>query len=45
MKLAPEDHDAIECAMLAMQVLTQDGVGGKLLTGALGLDPADVLNA
>ena len=33
-KIAPKDHDAIACAMLAMQLLAEEGVGTKLLTGA-----------
>ena len=32
-KLGPEVHDAIACAMLAMQLLTEKGVVSNLLTG------------
>ena len=35
-KLAPVDPDAIACAMIAMQLLAQGGVGSKLLNRGLG---------
>lgn len=45
-KLALEDHAAVSCATQNfMQSLAEDGVGTKWMTGALGLDPSDILKA
>ena len=43
-KLALEDHAAVACATQNfMQSLAEDGVGTKWMTGALGIDPAEIL--
>ena len=45
-KLALEDHAAVSCATQNfMTSLAEDGVGTKWMTGALGLDPSDILKA
>mmetsp|Transcript_21146 Transcript_21146/g.32068 ORF Transcript_21146/g.32068 Transcript_21146/m.32068 type:complete len:205 (+) Transcript_21146:235-849(+) len=45
-KLALEDHATVSCATQNfMQSLTEDGVGSKWMTGALGLAPEDILKA
>ena len=45
-KLALEDHAAVSCAIQNfMQSLAEDGVGSKWMTGALGLDPNDIVKA
>ena len=45
-KLALEDHAAVACVTLNfMQLLEEDGVVSKWMTGGLGLDPANVLKA
>ena len=43
-KLALEDHAAVACATQNfMQSLAEDGIGTKWMTGALGIDPAEIL--
>lgn len=45
-KLALEDHATVSCATQNfMQSLAEDGVGTKWMTGALGMDPGDILKA
>merc|ERR1712003_387218 len=43
-KLALEDHATVACAAQNfMQSLAEDGVGSKWMTGALGIDPTEIL--
>eukprot|EP00584_Thalassiosira_punctigera_P019391 CAMPEP_0172554434 /NCGR_PEP_ID=MMETSP1067-20121228/54535_1 /TAXON_ID=265564 ORGANISM="Thalassiosira punctigera, Strain Tpunct2005C2" /NCGR_SAMPLE_ID=MMETSP1067 /ASSEMBLY_ACC=CAM_ASM_000444 /LENGTH=195 /DNA_ID=CAMNT_0013342803 /DNA_START=22 /DNA_END=606 /DNA_ORIENTATION=- len=43
-KLALEDHATVACAAQNfMQSLAEDGVGTKWMTGALGIDPTEIL--
>jgi nitroreductase len=43
-KLALEDHATVACAAQNfMQSLAEDGVGSKWMTGALGIDPAEIM--
>lgn len=43
-KLALEDHATVACAAQNfMQSLAEDGVGSKWMTGALGIDPTEIM--
>lgn len=43
-KLALEDHATVACAAQNfMQSLAEDGVGTKWMTGALGIDPTEIM--
>lgn len=43
-KLGLEDHATVACAVQNfMQSLAEDGIGTKWMTGALGIDPAEIL--
>jgi len=43
-KLALEDHATVACATQNfMQSLAEDGIGTKWMTGALGIDPVEIL--
>merc|ERR1712176_1579091 len=43
-KLALEDHATVACsAQNFMESLAQDGVGSKWMTGALGIDPTEIM--